>query len=304
MKRNKFIGVECIPTGKASDNITDGCIVVEGGGFRGVYSAGVMDALMENDINMSCLVGVSAGALNGLNYISGQIGRSTRINLNFRQDDRYVGAKAFKTDNGIIGFSYLFNEINDYEPFDFDRFNNSPQRFVSVVTNCLTGETEYFEKGKCDDILQGVRASATLPYVSKPVFIDDTPYFDGGCSCKLPYQWAIDNGFKKIIVVKNQHESFRFDNYLNLNMIIELSYRNYPNLSQALAEGDERYNNQCNEIAKLSKSKDIFVFSPSKKLKIDTLENDLSKLIKLYFLGYNDTKKRLRELKTYLYGGE
>ena len=298
--KNDFIGTECIPVGTASDKVTDACIVVEGGGFRGVYSAGVLDALMENDINASCLVGVSAGALNGLNYISGQIGRSTRINLEFRQDDRFVGMQAFKSDNSVIGFSYLFNEINEYEPFDFERFNTTPRRFVAVVTNCLTGKTEYFEKDEFTDILQAVRASATLPYVSKPVYLNNIPYFDGGCSCRIPYQWAIDNGYKKIIVIKNQNAEYRIDNPINFNYLIERSYRNYPNLSKVLAEADKQYNKECDEIARLDKSGELFVFSPSKKLKIDTLESDLSKLIKLYFLGYNDTKKRMNDLITYL----
>ena len=298
--KNNFIGTECIPVGNASNNIIEGCIAVEGGGFRGIYSAGVLDALMENDINMSCLVGVSAGALNGLNYVSGQIGRSTRINLDFRQDDRYVGMQAIKTDNSVIGFSYLFNEINEYEPFNFERFNNPSRRFVAVVTNCLTGKAEYFEKGKYADILQAVRASATLPYVSKPVYLNDTPYLDGGCACKLPYQWALDNNFKKVIVVKNQNSNYRADISKNLNYLIERSYKSFPALSKAIADGDERYNEQCNEIEALEKAGKIFVLSPSKKLKIDTLEGDLSKLIKLYFLGYNDTKKRMGELKSYL----
>lgn len=298
--KNDFIGTECIPVGNASDKITEGCIAVEGGGFRGTYSAGVLDALMENDINMSCLVGVSAGALIGLNYISGQIGRSTRINLEFRQDDRYVGMQAIKNDNSVIGFSYLFNEINEYEPFDFERFNNSPRRFVAVVTNCLTGKTEYFEKGQCEDIFQAVRASATLPYVSKPVYLNNTPYFDGGCACRLPYQWALDNNYKKVIVVKNQNSNYRVDISKNINYLIERSYRNYPAFSKVMANGDERYNEQCNEIEKLENEGKIFVLSPSKKIKVDTLESDLSKLIKLYFLGYNDTKKRMCELKSYL----
>lgn len=300
MRNDYFTGTECIPIGKASNKITEGCIVVEGGGFRGVYSAGVLDALMENDINMSCLVGVSAGALNGLNYISGQIGRSTRINLEFRQDDRFVGMQAIKNDSSVIGFSYLFNEINEYEPFDFERFNNSSRRFVAVATNCLTGKAEYFEKGEFADILQAVRASATLPYVSKPVYLNNTPYFDGGCACKLPYQWALDNNYKKVIVVKNQNSDYRVDISKNLNYLIERSYRNFPELSKAMADGDVRYNEQCNEIESLEKEGKIFVFSPSKKLKIDTLESDLSKLIKLYFLGYNDTKKRMDELISYL----
>lgn len=299
--KNDFIGIECIPVGTAGEKIIDdACIVVEGGGFRGVYSSGVLDALMENNINVGCLVGVSAGALNGLNYISGQIGRCTRIDLKFRHDDRFVGMRAFKRDKGIVGFSYLFNEINEYEPFDFDRFNTTPRRFVAVATNCLTGKAEFFEKDTFPDILQAVRASSTLPYLSKPVYLNNIPYFDGGCSCRIPYRWAIDNGYRKILVVKNQNSEYRIKNPINLKCLIEHSYRDYPNLTKVLAECDEHYNRECDEIAQLEESGELFVFSPSKKLKIDTFESDISKLLKLYFLGYNDTKRRIGELISYL----
>lgn len=300
MKNEIFSGIDKIPIGMSSDKITEGCIVIEGGGFRGVYSEGVLDALMEADINMSCTVGVSAGALNGLNYVSGQIGRTARINLRFRHDDRYVGIQAMKRDNGIIGFSYLFKDIDEFEPFNYERFYDSPRRFVVVATNLLTGKAEYFEKNEYGYIFQAVRASASLPYISKPVNINNIPYLDGGCACKLPYQWALDNQFKKIIVVKNQAAEYRADISQNINQMIERTYRNYPLLAKALAGGDERYNKQCDELERLEKDGTLIVLSPSKNIRIDTLEKDIEKLGEWYFLGYNDTKKRLPEIISYL----
>lgn len=300
MKNEIFSGIDKIPTGTASHKITEGCIVIEGGGFRGVYSEGVLDALMKADINMGCTVGVSAGALNGLNYVSGQIGRTARINLRFRHDDRYVGMQAMKRDNGIIGFSYLFKDIDEFEPFNYERFYESPQRFVAVATNLITGKAEYFEKNEYGYIFQAVRASASLPYISKPVNINNVPYLDGGCACKLPYQWALDNQFKKIIVVKNRPSEYRADVFKNINRKIERSYRNYPQLAKVLAEGDERYNKQCDELECLEQNGRVFIISPSKNIKIDTLEKDVEKLGEWYFLGYNDTKKKLPELISYL----
>lgn len=300
MKNSKGFDVSHLPAGNASDKITEGCLVIEGGGFRGVYSGGVLDALMEADINMSCTIGVSAGALNGVNYVSGQIGRASRINLRFRNDDRYIGVQAMKNNNGIIGFSFLFKDVDTFEKFDYERFDKTPKRFIAVATNLLTGEAEYFEKGKCENIFQAVMASASMPYVSKPVIIDNIPYLDGGCVCRIPYQWALDNNFKKIIIVRNRVKEHRFTIYKNPYQIIKHTYRNYPDFAKALSVADEQYNNHCDELEKLEKEGRVLILSPSEDIRIDTLETNIEKLENWYFSGYNDTKARLQEIKNYL----
>ena len=178
-----YSGIETLPRGRASDNITEGCMVLEGGAFRGVYTSGVLDALMEEDINMRCTVGVSAGALNGVNYVSGQIGRSGRINLRYRHDSRYVGPKALRRNKGIIGFDFVFGDMAKVPPLDKKRFMDKSRQFYAVVTNLKTGKTEYLEKNSGIPPLRAVRASASMPFVSKPVIINGKPYLDGGCSC-------------------------------------------------------------------------------------------------------------------------
>ena len=160
-------------------------------------------------LNLTCVVGVSAGALSGLNYVAGQIGRSARINLGFRHDSRYVGAKAVAHAHSILDIGFLTEDRGVLEPFDWDRFSRPGQRFVAVATNCLSGEAEYFEKGACDDIMLAVRASATMPYISPMVDIGGVPYLDGGCACKIPYEWAIEQGFEKIVVLKTRELPFR-----------------------------------------------------------------------------------------------
>ena len=304
MRNFKEFDISRLPVGNASDKITDGCLVIEGGGFRGVYSGGVLDALMEADINMRCTIGVSSGALNGANYVSGQIGRSSRINLRFRHDKRYVGLHAMKNNNGIIGFSFLFEDVNAFEEFDYERFNKTPQRFIAVATNLLTGEAEYFEKGKCENIFHAVMASASMPYVSKPVNINNVPYLDGGCVCRIPYQWALDNKFDKIIVIKNRANDHRFTIYKKLYQTMEYTYRDYPEFAKALTVADEQYNKHCDELEKLEIEGKILILSPSENIRIDTLETNIEKLEDWYFLGYNDTKARLQEVKDYLKGDE
>ena len=196
-----------IPSGKAGSSITEGCLVLEGGAFRGLYTQGFLDAMMVNDINMRCTIGVSAGALGGMNYVAGQIGRSARTNLRFRHDSRYVGAKAVVHSHSLLDVSFLTEERGILEPLDKERFMQPDRQFIAVATNCLNGKAAYFEKGRCSDILQAVRASATMPFISPMVKIDGIPYLDGGCSCKIPYRWALKKGFKKIIVIKTRESA-------------------------------------------------------------------------------------------------
>lgn len=289
-----------LPNGKASDNIIKGCIVLEGGAFRGLYGEGVLDALMQEGVNMQCTIGVSAGAMNGLNYVSGQIGRSIRLNLKYRHDNRYVGRKALIRSNGIIGFDFAFYDVDKENPFDKKRFFDFNRRFVAVATNCESGETTYFEKGKCKDIFKAVQASATLPFVSKEVMIENTPYLDGGCSNKIPYEWALKEGYEKIIIVRTRPKNYR-RKVESMNISIEkIVYQKYPNLVNVLVNSNERYNEQCDIIDQLEKEGKVFVIAPLQPVQISRLEKDIDKLASLYYQGYYETKKMMKDIKNYI----
>lgn len=299
MEKKVFSGMDRLPAGTATDTITEGCLVLEGGAFRGVYSSGVLDALMEAGINMQCTIGVSAGAMNGVNYVAGQIGRSARINLGYRHDRRYVGWKAVPLNRGLIGFDFVFRGITSELPFDHDRFFAPARRFIAVATNCCTGQPAYLEKGRCGDIFQAVRASASMPYMSKMVDIHGVPYLDGGCSTKIPYHWAIEENFEKIIVVKTRPEGYRREVREKKTLPYRF-YRAYPFFAEALAKSDVRYNLQCDQIARLRDSGRIYVISPSHAFPVGRLEADMEKLGMLYYLGYQDGKNSLDGLKAYL----
>lgn len=295
-----YSGIETLPKGSASDNITEGCIVLEGGAFRGVYTSGVLDALMEEDINMRCTVGVSAGALNGVNYVSGQIGRSGRINLRYRHDSRYVGPKAIRRNKGIIGFDFVFGDMAKVPPLDKKRFMDKSRQFYAVVTDLKKGKAEYLEKNSGIPPLRAVRASASMPFVSKPVIINGRPYLDGGCSCKIPYQFAIDKGFEKIIVIKTRHGDFRksvSDRKLRAENVV---YRNYPEFAKALINSNADYNRQCDELERLVAEGRIFLITPSENITVSRLEGDMEKLGHVYNMGYNDAKNELERLREYL----
>ena len=295
-----FSEVEKIPRKQAPDTMISGCIVLEGGGFRGMYTSGVLDCLMEAGINFSCTIGVSAGALNGLNYAAGQIGRSARFNLQYRWDSRYVGVQAYRANHGIIGFDFVLDEYNRFDPLNAEVFYRQDRRFVAVATSCLTGKAEYFEKGKCRELMKAVQASASIPYVSRPVEVEGVPCLDGGCADRVPFQWAVDQGYEKILVVRTRTRDFRAEPNPRASHVAKRFYWRYPEFSQVLAETDEIYNRQCDRMEELEAQGRIFYLAPSEVPDVKVLEKDLGKLLSLYQLGYRDAQAQLPALRAYL----
>lgn len=301
MKNDKvFSGLALLPKGNASKELTEGCIVLEGGAFRGVYGEGVLDALMEAGINFQTTIGTSAGALNGMNYVSGQIGRAARINLEYRHDSRYVGTQAFLNNGGVVGFDFAFNELEDL-PFNYERFMEPERRFIAVVTNIETGKAEYMEKGVCSDIIKACQASASMPVFSKAVEIDGQYYLDGGCADKVPYQWALDQGFKKIVVVKTRAADYQKPPMSEQEKkAFTAVFHNHPAFCDVYAKSDVAYNRQYAEIERQHRRKNLFCIAPSKTIEVSRLEKDMEKLGELYYLGYQDGRRILPELKEYL----
>lgn len=298
-KNQIYSKLDQIPKGDASKEITEGCMVLEGGAFRGLYTQGALDLLMENNINLSTTIGVSAGALSGISYVSGQIGRSARANLKYRHDSEYIGLKAFGESGSPLNLNFLFDNLDEIEPFNKERFESNLQGLIAVATNCNNGNTEYFEKGKCGDIYSALKASASMPFISQMIDVDGKPCLDGGCSCKIPYQWALDKGFKKIIIIKTRERGYRKEEE-NILKLIEAFYRKYPEFAKKLSESTDDYNKQCDEIDKLEEEKRAFVLAPSEPVTVGRLESDMEKLGDLYWLGYNDAKNKLEEIKKYL----
>lgn len=294
-----YSGIAALPMKDASDKIVSGCLVLEGGAFRGVYEEGVLDALAEEDYNFQCTIGVSAGALNAYNYVAGHIGRAAYTNLSYRHDDRYVGLTAMQNNHGVIGFDFLF-ESDDLPKFNQERFDDPNRRMIAVATNVLTGEPMYFEKGKCDDILSAIRASASMPYLSEPVEVDGIPCLDGGCSVKIPYQWALDEGFNKIVVIQTHAGNYRRNERVSFMKTAPLIYHKYPAFAKVLKESDARANRENREIEQLKKKGRIFVIRPTEIIHISRLEKDMEKLGNLYWLGYSDGKRYIPLLKEYL----
>ena len=297
-EKKVFSGLAKLPNGKASDKITQGCLILEGGALRGVYTSGVLDALMENDINLSVVVGVSAGALNGLNYMSGQIGRSARITLAYRHDSRYFGVKAIPKNKSIYGFKFLFDVYDELDPFDFDTFNNSERRFIAAATSCENGQQVYYEKGKCPDIIEACRASSAMQILSLPVEVDGEKCLDGGVSRRIPIQFAIDEKFDKIVVVRTRDREYR--KKPKIARAQAMVYRKYPEFADALRHSNLEYNHECDVIEEMEKNGKLFQIIPTRAVEVGRLEKDMEKLGALYYEGYNDALAALPALKKYL----
>lgn len=297
MSGKVYRGIDRLPCGRAADGVTRGALVLEGGGWKGLYTVGVLDAMMEAGINLSSVVGVSAGALSALGYVSGQIGWGARIDLRYRHDARYVGLLPLLRDRGITGFSYLFGDILREYPIDGERLADPGRRLAVSATNLLTGEAEFFEKGSCDLFL-AVRASATVPFVSAPVVMNGIPYLDGGCAEKIPYRWAAASGEKKTVVVRTRELSFR--RKPGTVKLTSLMYRRYPAFVKSMEQANELFNATADELEKDARSGKTFLIAPSRPVTVKRFDGDMDKLGDLYWLGYGDMRGRLDELREYL----
>lgn len=298
MARKAYSHIDQIPTERAPEQVVEGCLVLEGGAFRGLYTQGFLDVMMLCGLNLSCVVGVSAGALGGMNYVSGQTGRSARINLLYRHDDRYVGARALMRSHSILDVGFIVENRGILEPFDEERFSAPNRRFVAVATNCETGRPTYFEKGSCANMQLALRATATMPYISPMVYIDDVPYLDGACSCKIPYEWAIEQGYHKIVVVRTREQSYR--RAIKDPVAARHVYGNYPQLVRALEGIDADYNRQCDELETLHNEGRLYHCTPSEPVTVGKLETSLEALGDLYWLGCYDCFEQLGQLRDYL----
>lgn len=277
-------------------------LVLEGGSLRCMFSAGVTDVMMNNGLPFDGVFGVSAGALTGVNFVSGQPGRTARVNLDYVNDKRYLGIRSLLLHKSIFNFDFLFGEISkDLIPFDWDAFENSPCEFTAVATNCVTGRPMYCEKSSCPDIYAAVRASASMPLLAPMVTVEGAPCLDGGVSVSIPYQKALDEGYDKIVVVTTREHGFRKPSVKGAAArAYARHYRKYPELVRALLNVPRRYNRELEQLEALELQGRLLVVRPQKPITISRTEKDREKLQALYDEGEAVGLERLAALKSYL----
>lgn len=277
------------------------CLVLEGGALRGIYTAGVLDVLMENNIEVDVIIGVSAGALFGVNYKSKQIGRVLRYNKNFCRDKHYMGFYSLLTTGNIMNKDFCFNKlVNDLDPFDFKTFKKNKTKFYATITNLETGLAEYKELKDLnkETDMEYLRASGSMPLVSKIVEVEGNKYLDGGLGDSIPVLEAKKMGYDKVIVVTTRALEYRKKQ--TILWPYKLLYRKYKNFINTVSNRYIEYNKTVENIIDMEKKKEIFVIRPTKVVKISKLEKDIEVIEEQYNLGVEDCKNKLKTLQKYL----
>ena len=267
--------------------ITDkSALILEGGGMRGVFTCGVLDNFMDRGIRFPFTIGVSAGACNGLSYMSGQKGRARYSNIDLLEKYRYVGFKYLITKRNIMDFDLLFHTFPEQIiPFDYEALAKCTQDFEMVTTSCRTGKACYFnEKNDPKRIIDIVKASSSLPYVCPISYVDGEPMVDGGVADSIPICRAIDKGFDKNVVVLTRNKGYRKP--MKEDRVPFFFYRKYPQLRRAIATRNLVYNSQLDLVEKLEKEGKVLVIRPIESVKVSRIEKDTKKLLELYNEGY------------------
>ena len=262
-------------------------LILEGGGLRGVFTCGVLDNFMERGIKFPFTIGVSAGACNGLSYMSGQIKRAKYSNIDLLEKYNYVGLKYLFTQRNIMDFKLLFDKFpTEIIPYDYSAYEKSEGRYVMVTTNCLTGEANYFEeKHSQKRIMEIVRSSSSLPFVCPMAQVDGIPMLDGGIADSIPVAYARDEGYTNNFVVLTRNKGYR-KKPSGKSFAAKLFYGKYPLLQKAIENRNDHYNRTLDLIETLEEKGLITVLRPQRPLEVDRMEKDINKLNALYEEGY------------------
>ena len=275
-------------------------LILEGGSFRGQFTAGVLDVMLEHGIEVPACYGVSAGALNGLNFKSRQIGRVNRVNLAFCNDRRYIGTKSFTATGSLIGYDFMLNDVQDrLDPFDNDAFLANPMRLFATMTDILFGTPSYLEVKNAVLDIDILRATTSLPLITQPVSIDGHLYLDGGVADSVPIEHALeDEGYRRAIVVLTQHRGYQKEPY-ELMAAARARYSEYPYLLEALETRHERYNEQREHIWDYERDGRALVIAPQRPVEVGHIERDPAKLLDLYIQGRQEAIRLLDRIREF-----
>lgn len=276
-------------------------LVLEGGAMRGMFTAGVTDVMMENGIDFDGAIGVSAGAAFGCNYKSKQPGRAIRYNTKFCRDSRYCSIRSLIRTGDIFGADFCYHELPEkHDIFDNETFKSNPMEFYVVCTDVLTGKAVYKRLDEADyESLEWLRASASMPIVSRIVEAGGYKLLDGGIADSIPLEYFQSIGYSKNVVVLTQPKGYVKKKSSNMTAV-RLMLRKYPILVKTLENRPELYNSQVNYVRSEEKKGSTFVICPDEKLPVSHIEHNPEVLRKVYALGRDVMEKRLGQLKEFL----
>ena len=276
-------------------------LIMEGGAMLGMFTCGVIDTLMENDINFDGAIGISAGAVFGCNIKSKQIGRAIRYNKKYCNDPRYCSFRNLIKTGNLYGEEFCYHEVAEIlDPFDHDAFENNPMEFIVGATDIKTGKCVYH---KCVDgrehDLKWMQASASMPIAAKPVDVDGYLLLDGGIADSIPFEYMESLGYDRNLIILTKPVGYRrkkgFESYL-----AKFALHKYPAAAKGMFERSIMYNRQMEELEKRERQKTSFVIRPPYALGISRTESDTNELERVYRIGVQEAERRLDELKEFL----
>ncbi len=275
-------------------------LILEGGGMRGLYTAGVLDAFLDKEVEFSSVYGVSAGACHACSYLSKQRGRAFRVGVDYLENPEYCGVKSFLKTGDLFGADFSYGQIPDVlDPFDYEAFNEYKGKFYAVVTNVQTGQAEYKRITDAQRQLWVVRASASLPLVSRTIAVKGKYYLDGGVSDSIPIRRSIEDGNEKNVVILTRDKSYRKEP----NSLLPLMKLRYPGKKAFIDSIETRhihYNEVLSFLDEEEKAGRVFIIRPQEEVKVGRIEKDRDKLTDLYNLGYQDGMDRMEDMAAYL----
>ncbi|WP_078381159.1 patatin-like phospholipase family protein [Sutcliffiella halmapala] len=274
-------------------------LVLEGGGLRGVYTAGVLEYFMEKELYFPYVIGVSAGACMAASYLSRQKGRNKKVNIDFVTDSRYLSYRNYFKTRQLFGMDFIFDEIpNKLVPYDYETFSNSMEQFVVVTTDCLSGEPVYYHMDEHrENMLQLIRASSSLPFVAPSIPYEGRVLLDGGIIDPIPIKKAQLDGFKKNVVILTKPAGYKKKASRFSSLI---RYKEYPKISERIQTRYQIYNDTLAYLEAEKEKESVFIFQPSKPLAASRIERNKQRLTNLYELGWNDAKENYEALQRFL----
>lgn len=275
-------------------------LVLEGGAMRGIYTAGVLDVFMENDIEVDGVVGVSAGSIHGCSFVSKQHGRSIRYNKKYCNNWRYMSFRSLLVTGELVGRKFCYEDLPyRLDPYDFEAFKNNKTEFYACVTNLETGEPEYLKETEPAKLLDCIRASSSMPLVSKHVEINGQKYLDGGTGDSIPFEAFRKMGFERQIIITTRPENY-IKGPEKLMGLMKIKYRKYPKYVERCRNRHKEYNESLKKMKELEDKKEAIVIRPSRTVNISRLEKNPDVIQEQYDLGRADALARLEEIKKFL----
>lgn len=272
-------------------------LILEGGTLRPIFTAGILDALLDNNISFPYCIGVSAGITNGVSYLSKQKGRNLEILMKYRNDKRYLGYGNFLKCKSLFGLDFIFEEIpNKLVPFDMDTYKKYPGKVLVGVTNAKTGKTEYLDGKELDDKATLLRATCAIPIFFPVIKINNNEYYDGGLCDPIPVRKAIEDGNKKHLIILTQPTGYRKELSKKNVFVSKMLSNKYPNLKDAFLTRHENYNATVKFCEELEKQGKAIILRPDYKL--ESFEKDTNKLQSNYQHGYEMAIKHLDKIKS------